>query len=381
MPPSPDTLAIVHVLRAPLGGLFRHVLDVAEGQSARGHRVGIVADSTTGGDMGTMLLDRIRPMLALGVTRFPMPRQIGFGDAVSIRRVAAVLRAQPLDVVHGHGSKGGAYGRLAAPRSAITVYTPHGGSLHFRRTSPAGLIYDTIEWALARRTDLFLFESEYARTMFRNRIDPGLALIRVARNGLTTRDFDPVTVRPDATDLLFIGELRTIKGVDLLLDALADLREAGLPLTATIVGDGPDREALKSQAAQLGLGGAVRFLAPMPAREAFGLGRIAVVPSRAESLPYIVLELAAAGLPMIVTNVGGIAEIFGPQADRLIASGDRAALGRAVASAVNDPKTMMTAASVLRERVRREFSAERMVHDGLAAYREAIAIRNSSSVA
>ncbi len=381
MPPSPETLRIIHVLRAPLGGLFRHVLDVAEGQSARGHRVGIIADSTTGGELGQTLLERIAPVLALGVTRIPMPRQVGIGDLISVRRVAALLRVQPLDVVHGHGSKGGAYGRLAAPRSAVTVYTPHGGSLHFRRASPAGLIYDTIEWGLARRTDLFLFESEYARSVFCSRIDPGRALIRVARNGLTASDFAPATARPDATDLLFIGELRAIKGVDWLLDTLADLREAGLPLTATIVGDGPDREALKSRTVQLGLDTAVRFLPPRPAREAFGLGRIAVVPSRAESLPYIVLEFAAAGLPMIVTDVGGIPEIFGPQADRLVKSGDRAALGRAIASAINDPQTMSAAAAVLRERVRTEFSAGRMVELGLAGYREARAVKHSAPVA
>ncbi|HVU43787.1 MAG TPA: hypothetical protein VHD86_22275, partial [Xanthobacteraceae bacterium] len=46
---APASLKILHILRAPLGGLFRHVLDVAQGQAARGHRVGLVVDSITGG--------------------------------------------------------------------------------------------------------------------------------------------------------------------------------------------------------------------------------------------------------------------------------------------------------------------------------------------
>ena len=64
----------------------------------------------------------------------------------------------------------------------------------------------------------------------------------------------------------------------------------------------------------------------MPVREAFKLGRNLVVPSRAESLPYIVLEAAAARVPLIATNVGGIPEIFGPYRDRLGPSDDPADL-------------------------------------------------------
>jgi hypothetical protein len=45
---APQSLNILHVLRAPVGGLFRHVIDLARGQAARGHRVGLIADSTSG---------------------------------------------------------------------------------------------------------------------------------------------------------------------------------------------------------------------------------------------------------------------------------------------------------------------------------------------
>jgi hypothetical protein len=50
------TLKILHVLRAPVGGLFRHVVDLARGQTARGHRVGLIADATTGGARAEAML-------------------------------------------------------------------------------------------------------------------------------------------------------------------------------------------------------------------------------------------------------------------------------------------------------------------------------------
>ena len=94
-------------------------------------------------------------------------------------------------------------------------------------------------------------------------------------------------------------------------------------------------------------------------------------------MPYIVLEMAAAGLPMIATDVGGIPDIFGPQAERLLRPEDRPALGNAIASAVKTPQTMIAAAAALRDRVRAEFSIEAMVDGVITGYREAIAARRS----
>ena len=117
----------------------------------------------------------------------------------------------------------------------------------------------------------------------------------------------------------------------MLIDAIATLARNGHPVTATIVGEGPDRAAFEAAVTQRGLGDAVTFVGAMPARAAFALGRLLVVPSRAESLPYIVLEAAAAGLPMVATRVGGIPEIFGADAGELVPPADAAALARAIA--------------------------------------------------
>ena len=234
-------------------------------------------------------------------------------------------------MVHGHGAKGAAYARLAAPRHrAIRVYTPHGGSLLYEPGSLLSRFYITLEKILKSRTDLFLFESTFIDRLYRRLVGQPHALVRVAHNGVGPKEFVDIPLKSDATDLLYIGELRPIKGVDVLIDAINDLRKNGRPLTATIVGDGVSRVGWQDRAKQLGLADAVQFRLPIPAREAFPLGRLMVVPSRAESLPYIVLEIAAAGKPLIATNVGGIPDIFGPQANRLVPPNDRDALATAI---------------------------------------------------
>src|SRR3974377_2188049 len=76
-------LNILHVMRAPVGGLFRHVLDLARGQTARGHRVGMVPDAATGGAEAEIRLARVAPWLSLGVTRIGMSRHLGPHDAAA----------------------------------------------------------------------------------------------------------------------------------------------------------------------------------------------------------------------------------------------------------------------------------------------------------
>jgi glycosyltransferase involved in cell wall biosynthesis len=158
-----------------------------------------------------------------------------------------------------------------------------------------------------------------------------------------------------------------------LIKALAELAGRGRHITATIVGAGPDRATFEADARALGLDDNAQFVGAKPARAAFGLGRISVVPSRAESLPYIVLEAAAAGLPIIATNVGGIPEIFGPDAAALVAPGDAAALARAIDAAVENTGSSAAAAARLQARVRAMFSADVMTDAVLAAYAEAMA--------
>lgn len=372
MPAPQPPLRILHVLRSPVGGLFRHVGDLARGQAARGHQVGIVADAATGGERAGATFAALAPHLALGLTRVPMSRDLGVSDISAQRHVAQRARETNADVLHGHGAKGGAYARLVGGR-AVRVYTPHGGSLHYSRTSPVGFVYLALEQLLMRRTELFLFESRYGRDVFTAKIGTPRGLVRVVHNGVTQDEFSEIAPQNDASDIVFIGELRHLKGVDVLIDALAALSRDGRPVSATIVGAGPDAEQFRAQVERLGLGSSIRFAGAMPARAAFALGRLMVAPSRAESLPYIVLEAAAAAVPLITTNVGGIPEIFGPQAGALVPPGDSQALAAAIRAALADPAQLRNEALTLRGRVAAEFSADVMTDAVLAAYGEALA--------
>lgn len=371
-----DKLAILHVFRAPVGGLFRHVVDLALAQAERGHRVGLIADSTTGGAQAEELLAALSRLLPLGVTRVPMSRHIGLKDVSARDHVARIVRQIGVDVIHGHGAKGGAYARLVGRRSGIRVYTPHGGSLHFRWSSPSGFLYLSLERILMTRTDLILFESNYGYKTFHVKIGRPACDVQVVHNGVAFSEFDPVKLDPRAADLIFVGELRTLKGLDVLIDAIALLRTQGRATTAVIVGDGVDRAVFEAQVTAQDLDQAIKFVGAKPARSAFSLGKVLVVPSRAESLPYIVLEAAAAQVPMIATRVGGIPEIFGPDSGRLVEPGDAAALAGAINAALQDQPSMSTLARRLQDRVRASFSVETMTDAVIAAYRIALARRH-----
>ena len=364
------------MLRAPVGGLFRHVVDLARGQAERGHRVGIIADASTGGAQAEAALADLSPRLALGVTRVPMSRQIGLRDVSAVAHVARRAASVAADVLHGHGAKGGAFARLASSAHAVRAYTPHGGSLHYDWGSPTGLLYLALERILIARTDLFLFESAYGRDVFRAKLGNPGEWARIVHNGVTAAEFEPINIDPRAADLVFVGELRILKGVDVLIQAVALLKQDGRGVSAIIVGEGPDRAVFEAQVLAKGLADSVRFVGAKPARAAFALGRLLVIPSRAESLPYIVLEAAAAGVPLITAKVGGIPEIFGPDSADLVPPGDPAALARAIGLVLRDLAGQRAAGARLRARVRETFSAQAMTDAVLAAYGEALARRH-----
>jgi glycosyltransferase involved in cell wall biosynthesis len=373
--PTPDQpLRILHAVRAPVGGIFRHILDLANGQADRGHLVGIVADSRTGGERAEVALDEIAPRLKLGVHRLAIHREPFPTDILVWAHFMRLVRQLKPDVLHGHGAKAGAFIRLKRrSKKTIRVYTPHGGSLHYPLNTLKGSLYSRMERALMNSTDLFLFESAFARDTYQRTIGTPSGIMRCVFNGVTAGEFDPVVKAADATDVVYVGEFRNIKGADLLIDAVARLHADGKPVTLTLAGDGEEMDALKSQVQRLGLAETVRFIGHVKARYGFSKGGLLVVPSRGDSMPYVVIEAAAAGIPMVAANVGGIPEIFGSHTDALFAPNIVAAMADAIEIALEDTESTLARAKYLRERIFLHFSQKTMVEGVLTGYRDALA--------
>lgn len=371
-------LAIVHVTRSPVGGIFRHIADLAAAQRQAGHRIGLICDSTSGGDFENERLAALEPHLSLGIARLPMSRSIGPGDLPAIISVARRVAAMRPDVIHAHGAKGGLYGRLAAlaehrrGRPVAAFYAPHGGSLHYDKASLSGRLFFGVERALERLTDCLIHVSAYEAETYRQKVGVPRCAAHVVLNGLRREEFEPVRPVVGAADFLFIGELRDLKGVDVFIEALALLAQEGRKPRALIVGGGTpeDVQRYRDAAAAAGLGATLEFRPPMPARSAFALACTLVVPSRAESMPYLVLEAAAAAMPIIATRVGGIPEILtGESARSLVPPGNGAALAAAMRTCLDQPATWPILPAAL---VRQKFSLEAMAARIEAIYRSGL---------
>jgi glycosyltransferase involved in cell wall biosynthesis len=167
--------------------------------------------------------------------------------------------------------------------------------------------------------------------------------------GLDLEDFPATTVKDrqdQPTDqrpieLLSVGRLSPEKGHEFLLEALATLRAKNLPVTCTLVGDGPRQQFLRDRAAELGVDSHVHFLGAVGQDRIQNLYRradIFVLPSLAEGLPVVLLEAMALQRPIVASSIAGIPELVQNGANGLLvepARSDR--LAHAIERLVCDP--------------------------------------------
>ncbi|MDO9415984.1 glycosyltransferase family 4 protein [Pararhizobium sp.] len=371
-----DPLRILHCFRSPVGGIFRHVRDLTEAHAKAGHQVGILCDSSTGGAHEEALFDCIRPHLALGLVRMPIKRSIGPGDVGAFWKSYKEIRSLRPDVLHGHGAKGGAISRLIGSALRVNkyrvarLYSPHGGSLHFEKRSLAGRVVFRAERALEHLTDGMAFVCDFERQTYTDKVGKPKIRNELIYNGIDDREFEPVAAVADAVDFLYFGMLRDMKGPDVFIAAFAEAeRRAGRPLSALMIGDGPDRDAYAKTILEKGYGRRIIMLPPMKAREAFALAHTVIIPSRAESMPYVVLEALAARKCVIATRVGGIPEVLGADSAALCPPGDPEALSQLMAEAVMRPEWL---AGIMPDAddFRAKFAASTMAADVLKLYRD-----------
>jgi len=357
-------LNILQVLRAPIGGLFRHVLDLSLELEKRGHKVGMVIDNSMHYIQTDEWHKQMEQNFKLGIHTLNMSRKFGITDFTNPFSLNKLAKSLEVDILHGHGAKGGFFSRLARPKNCSTFYTPHGGVLNYKQNSISGKIFNNIEKLLMPRTDAISFESAFVKNTYIKRIGNPSFPAPVILNGLLEAEFLPVKTITKPFDFAFIGELRDVKGIDYLIDALADLKNnEGKLAKLVIAGDGPLRAKLDAKISDLNLSKRVKFLGVRNAREVLAMGKCLVIPSLKESLPYVILEAAAAKVPLISTTVGGIAEIFGPTSSSLVKPANVDELRSAMQGFLDDEKAAKQEAKTRFDFVKQNFTVKKMVDE------------------
>ncbi|HEX6753806.1 MAG TPA: glycosyltransferase [Solirubrobacterales bacterium] len=312
-------------------------------------------------------------------------------DAQALAKLVRLVRGFRPHVVHTHTAKAGFLGRQAAlavrPRPAV-VHTYHGHVLEGYFGAPKSRLYLEMERALARVSDCLIGVSQATvDDLVRLGVAPpskfrvlplGLDLDRLVElpGELRAASRAELGVGDGEILLVFVGRIVPIKRLDLLLEALAQAREADPRLRLAVVGDGEERPRLERQAAELGIAGDVLFLGyrrELP--PVFAAADLAVLSSDNEGTPVSLIEAAAAGLPAVATDVGGVREVVGEDTGVLTPQGDATALAAAIVEMAADPERRERCGAAARRHAIDSYSAKRLLTDVDALYQKLIEVR------
>ncbi len=355
---DPKTLRVLHAIApADFGGAETVVRALAQGARAAGCDVRVAVLIQHAGS---------HPFVAeLQAAGVPVDEiRCGRRRYLSeVRALSALIRRLDADVLHTHGQHADVVGLFAAHRAGVPVIsTAHGfvgGDLKNR-------FYQWLNGRMLRRFDAVIAVSgALARDLARK----GVTNVRTIPNGMVEQG---TAQREEARRRLelagtgpfigWVGRLSHEKGPDLFLDALKRLDLPGAQ--AVIVGSGPAQAMVEAAAgASAPVGVPVRWVGNRT-----GMGAllkafdVLVLSSRTEGLPMVLLEAAAARVPIVAFAVGGIPEVLSNHSSWLASPGDCAALADGMRSALDDPDEAALRAQAAHDEILARFGQAQWLH-------------------
>ncbi|PZM16888.1 glycosyltransferase [Rhizobium tubonense] len=312
-------LSLLQVLEPSGGGSGRHFLDLCRAMQHRGHSVTAVyspvrAEDRFVAELEGLGLDAVHPV--------DMQRSPGLSDISAWRQIRRIALAHgPFDLIHGHSSKAGALTRLRLPGPHTPViYTPHA----FRTMDPTlgskgRVIFGGIERLLGTHfSDRVICVS---RDEYNHALSIGIPeqRLRVVVNGVAS---PPVGQRAairarygiptDALLFGFVGRLTRQKAPERIVDAFSRIA-ARLPNARLLmIGTGEMAADIEARIMAAGLTGRAQLRSDIPGPAAIDAFDVVVMPSRYEAMSYVMLEAAAGGKPLLLTDVGGARMVLDP---------------------------------------------------------------------
>jgi glycosyltransferase involved in cell wall biosynthesis len=375
------------IARLNMGGPALHVAYLAAGLEARGYQTILVAGTLARGEES---MAYVAEGLGVQVRRIDaLHREISpVRDALSVLRLARLLRAEQPEILHTHTAKAGAIGRLAAllagdARPPVIVHTFHGHVLRGYFGPVRAGAFRLLERWLARMTTALVAVSPQVRDdLVALGVAPPEKFVvirlgveleqRVSAEDGTRAETRRVMGVPDGRFLVgWIGRMTSVKQTDDVLAALAALRGRGVDAGLCLVGDGPDRDMVERRAKELGVMRSCLFLGYQEGVAQYYAALDAVIlPSRNEGTPVSAIEALAARRPVVATRVGGVPDVVRDGIDGfLVEPGDVDALAERLARLARDPALAARMGEAGRARVVPRYDVDRLIEDVDRLYR------------
>ncbi len=360
-----------------LGGIENHIRQLAEGLRIYGVETQVLVTNTA---------NHTAQETIEGVPVLKTARQLNISSApVSLPFFPAVRRLEKaVDIAHLHMPyPPGELAQLLCGRSPRLVATYHSDIV---RQRVLGALYRPFLWQVLRRVDLiavsnpiYIQDSSFLRVHADKCrvIHFGIDLERFERTSTIEAQAARWRARwPGQQLVLFVGRLRHYKGVDVLLEAAAQLPG---DVEVLIVGVGPLGDALQQQAHRSGVADRVHFLGELDDEEVTTLYHAAdifVLPStnRAETFGIVQLEAMACGMPVVCTELGtGTSYVNQHGVTGLVVPpNEPVALAAALRQLLDDPVQRQAFGAAGRRRVEQEFTRQEMLRRAVAFYEEAL---------
>jgi glycosyltransferase involved in cell wall biosynthesis len=370
---GPSGLRIVYIITkaSPIGGAQIHVRDLAAAVAAQGHAPTVI---TSG--IGTFIDD----LRALGIPVIVLRHLTApirpLDDLRALREVHAAVADLKPDLIAAHSSKAGILARLAARRLGVpVVFTVHGWAFTPGVPPLEAALYRRVERLVGPLASRIITVSEYDRRLgLEARIAPSDRLVTV-HNGMP--DVAPaLRADPERSPvrLVMVARYGAQKDHPTLLRALASLRKH--PWELDLIGDGPLMGETEALSRELGLNGRVHFLGQRnDVEQRLAAAQVALLVSNWEGFPLSILEAMRAGLPVVASDVGGVAEsVRDGESGYLVPRADVTQLRDRIERLLTDPSLRARLGASGRARFVRDFTLDVSVARTLAVYRDTVAL-------
>jgi glycosyltransferase involved in cell wall biosynthesis len=296
--------------------------------------------------------------------------------ALQVARMAAWMRAENVQIVHGTDFNTNLLGLAAARLAGVKAVVSRVDLGHLR--SGFGRWHRELEKLNARFADLVVANADAVREVcIRDEgVKPENCL--VVRNGLDLGAFDKARAQPleaplpEGTLVAVIGNLWPVKGHRTLVEAVKQLPQELAHVKFVCAGEGPERDFLTRRIAELGLQERVILLGHrLDVAAVLSRATAACLCSRAEGLSNALMEAMAARLPIVATDVGGNPELI-RENGFLVPYGDPEALAGKLTQLLSSPALAAEMGILGRKRVEQELTLEQMAEGHGALYRRAL---------